>query len=102
MPIKPCVDRLVHHTHTTGTDLTHDAILRKGTSSGQHGHGCNLIGRIGQFPEYVTGCSVSGDQTRLDYHFTITDDETFTEPATIEGHRLALEDTIPVYDCQTG
>lgn len=52
--------------------------------------------------EVVERYSVSDDQTRLDYHFTITDDETFTEPATIEGHRLALEDTVPVYDCQSG
>ena len=45
--------------------------------------------------------TVNDDQSRLDYQFTITDSETFTEPAMIEGYRLALEDTVPVYDCQT-
>jgi len=42
----------------------------------------------------------SSDQGRLDFHITITDPETFTEPATIRGHWLALGETILRYDCQ--
>ena len=44
--------------------------------------------------------TLSQDQSRLNYLFTITDPGTFTEPATIEGHWLALGETLPVYDCQ--
>ena len=44
--------------------------------------------------------SLSEDQTRLDYHMQITDPETFTEPATLERHLLALGETLEVYDCQ--
>jgi len=51
--------------------------------------------------EVVERYSLSDDQSRLDYHFTITDAETLTQPATIQGNRLALGETIPVYDCQT-
>ena len=51
--------------------------------------------------EVIERYSLSDDQSRLNYHFTITDAETFTQPATIQGNRLALGETIPVYDCQT-
>lgn len=44
--------------------------------------------------------TVSEDQTRLDYHLTITDPVTFIEPATIERFWLALGETLPRYDCQ--
>ena len=50
--------------------------------------------------EVVERYSLSDDQSQLNYHFTITDARSFTQPATIEGHRLALGETIPVYDCQ--
>ena len=51
--------------------------------------------------EIVERFTVSNDQGRLDFHITVTDPETFTEPATIEGYWLALGDTIPIYGCQT-
>ncbi len=44
--------------------------------------------------------SLNEDQTRLDYRLTITDPETFTEPATLERHLLALGETIEAYDCR--
>ena len=59
--------------------------------------GTPLSENVGVVERYT----VSEDQSRLDYQFTITDSETFTEPAKIGGYRLALEDTVPVYDCQT-
>jgi hypothetical protein len=43
----------------------------------------------------------SGDQSRLDFHVTVIDPTTFTEPAVIQGHWLALGGAIPRYDCQT-
>ncbi len=51
--------------------------------------------------EIVERFTVSEDQSRLDFHITVTDPGTFTEPATIEGFWQALGDTIPIYDCQT-
>ena len=51
--------------------------------------------------EIVERFTVSNDQSRLDFQITVTDSQTFTEPATIEGYWLALGDSIPVYDCQT-
>ena len=63
----------------------------------------DLIGTpISEQLAVVERYTVSEDQSRLDYHFTITDPATFTRPATIEGYRLALEETIPLYDCQAG
>ena len=63
----------------------------------------DLIGTpLGENVAVVERYTVNDDQSRLDYRFTITDAETFTEPAVIEGYRLALEDTVPVYNCQTG
>ena len=44
--------------------------------------------------------TVSGDQARLDYHMTISDPETFTEPATYETYWLALGETVELFDCQ--
>ena len=61
----------------------------------------DLIGTpLSENVQVVERYTVSEDQSRLDYHFTITDAESFTRPATIEGYRLALEDTLPVFDCQ--
>ena len=51
--------------------------------------------------EVVERFTVSDDQNRLDFHITVTDPQTFTEPATAEGYWLALGETIPIYDCQT-
>jgi hypothetical protein len=42
----------------------------------------------------------SDDQSRLDFEMTVTDPTTFTAPAVIRGHWLALGGTIPRYDCQ--
>ncbi len=50
--------------------------------------------------EIVERYTLSQDQRRLNYFITITDPGTFTEPATIDGHWLALGETLPVYDCQ--
>jgi hypothetical protein len=44
--------------------------------------------------------TLSEDQSRLDFEVTVTDPTTFAEPAVIEGHWLALGETIPRYDCQ--
>ena len=50
--------------------------------------------------EIVERFTLSEDHTRLDFHITITDPGTFSEPATIESHWLALADAVPVYNCQ--
>jgi Family of unknown function (DUF6152) len=42
---------------------------------------------------------LSDDQTRLDFKITVTDPETFTEPATFEYYWLALGETFGRYDC---
>jgi hypothetical protein len=44
--------------------------------------------------------TLSDDQSRLDFQVTVTDPATFTAPAVIDGHWLALGGTIPRYDCQ--
>jgi hypothetical protein len=44
--------------------------------------------------------TLSADQSRLDFAVTVTDATTFTAPAVIEGHWLALGETIPRYDCR--
>jgi hypothetical protein len=44
--------------------------------------------------------TLSEDQSRLDFEVTVADSTTFTEPAVIVGHWLALGETIPRYDCQ--
>jgi len=43
--------------------------------------------------------TLSDDQGRLNYHLTITDPATFTEPATITGHWLALGEEIAAFAC---
>lgn len=43
---------------------------------------------------------LSDDQNRLNYHLTITDPTTFTEPATIVGHWLALGEAITPFACE--
>ena len=43
---------------------------------------------------------LSADQSRLDFRVTVTDPSTFTVPAVIDGHWLALGGSIPRYDCQ--
>lgn len=42
---------------------------------------------------------LSDNQTRLNYHATVTDPQTFTAPATIEGYWLALGESIGAYAC---
>ncbi len=44
--------------------------------------------------------SLSEEQSRLDFRVTVTDPSTFTAPAVIDGHWLALGGSIPRYDCQ--
>jgi hypothetical protein len=44
--------------------------------------------------------TLSADQTRLDFHVTITDPANLTEPATVDGHWLALGATLQRFDCQ--
>lgn len=44
--------------------------------------------------------TLGGDQGRLDFEMTITDAVTFTAPAVVRGHWLALGGTIPRYDCR--
>ena len=54
-----------------------------------------------QAAEYVERFTVSDDQTRLDYHLTITDPATFTEPADYDRFWVALVDaTIRSFECQ--
>jgi len=50
--------------------------------------------------EVVERFTLSKDQTRLDYDITATDPLSFTEPATIKGHWLALGETIEKFDCE--
>ena len=49
--------------------------------------------------EVVERYTLSADQTRLDFHFSITDPETFTEPATYEYYWLALGEEFGQYEC---
>jgi len=49
--------------------------------------------------EVVERYSLHEDQTRLDFHFSITDPESFTEPATYEYYWLALGEEFGQYDC---
>jgi hypothetical protein len=43
--------------------------------------------------------TVSEDQSRLDYHMTITDPPTFTEPAEFGRYYLALGESMEKFDC---
>ena len=49
--------------------------------------------------EVIERYSLSEDQTRLDFQFTVTDSVAFTEPATYEYYWLALGETFGQYDC---
>jgi hypothetical protein len=44
--------------------------------------------------------SLAADQTRLDFHATVTDPKTLTAPAVVDGHWLALGAELPRFDCQ--
>jgi hypothetical protein len=44
--------------------------------------------------------TLSEDQARLSVRVTVTDAATFTAPAVIESHWLALGHTIDRYDCR--
>jgi hypothetical protein len=57
--------------------------------------GFNLSDKV-EIEERIT---LSEDQTRLDYLAVITDPDTFTEPARIDRHWLALGETPEPYDC---
>lgn len=49
--------------------------------------------------EFVERFELSDDQARLDYTLTVTDPETFSEPAVYERYWLALGAEIERYDC---
>lgn len=57
--------------------------------------GFNLSEKL-EIEERIT---LSEDQTRLDYLAVFTDPDTFTEPARIDRHWLALGETPEPYDC---
>ena len=57
--------------------------------------GFNLSDKV-EIEERIT---LSADQTRLDYLAVVTDPDTFTEPARIDRHWLALGETPEPYDC---
>ena len=57
--------------------------------------GISLSENVDVIERYI----LSEDQTRLDFHFTVTDPETFTEPATYEYYWLALGETFDLYEC---
>jgi hypothetical protein len=44
--------------------------------------------------------TLSADRSRIDYQITTIDPQTFTEPATISGHWLALGEEIVPYECE--
>ena len=50
--------------------------------------------------EIVERYTLSEDQARLSFRVTVTDATTFTSPAVIESHWLALGHTIDRYDCR--
>ncbi len=60
----------------------------------------NIGTRQGENVLMVERFRLSDDQRRLDYHLTVTDSGTFTEPATITGHWLALGEAIAPYECE--
>lgn len=49
--------------------------------------------------EVVERYTLSEDQTRLNFHITYTDPQTFSEPATAEYYWLALGESFGQYDC---
>ena len=52
--------------------------------------------------EVVERITLSDDQSRLDFHMTITDPATFTEPATFDRYWLALGSELQHYECEIG
>ena len=60
----------------------------------QHRHAAERDVRI------VERFTLSADQTRLDFHVTVTDPATLTAPAIVDGHWLALGAELPRFDCQ--
>ena len=52
------------------------------------------------FVEMIERFTLSDNQSRLNYHLTITDPVTFAEPATIMGHWLALGEAIAPFACE--
>lgn len=50
--------------------------------------------------QVVERITLSDDQSRLDFHMTMTDPATLTEPATFERHWLALEGELQHYQCE--
>lgn len=49
--------------------------------------------------EVIERYTLSGDQSRLDFHFTVTDPAAFTAPATYEYYWLALGESFGLYEC---
>lgn len=52
--------------------------------------------------EIVETFALNDEQGRIDLHITVTDPDTFLEPATIIGYWIALGESVPQYDCQPG
>ena len=50
--------------------------------------------------EMIERFTMSEDQARMNYHLTVRDPGTFTEPATYERVYVALGESLPIYDCQ--
>jgi hypothetical protein len=50
--------------------------------------------------EIIERFTLNERSNRLDFQFAITDPGTFSEPATIQSHWLALGDTIEKYNCE--
>ena len=60
----------------------------------------NIGTRQSDAVKMVERFTLSDDQSRLNYNLTITDPTTFTEPATIMGHWLAVGEVIAPFACE--
>ena len=108
------VERLVHMTDPPDESVV--PISRQGLSVGQWQDERTLIIRTSRIDsaipseggvlltadaEVVERYTLSEDQSRLDYHISVTDPDVFTEPATFEYYWLALGEEFGSYDCGT-
>jgi hypothetical protein len=105
-------ERTIHMTSTTAPPGTTGSIL--GYSAGRWENGALVVTTTNvSWPYFdnigtpqsaavhiVERFSLSADQTRLDFHVTVTDSQTLTAPAVVDGHWLALGADMPRFDCQ--